>query len=134
MAKSDAGIAPLLRWAGSKRKLIPQLLRHVPEGFDRYIEPFGGSACLFFALRPDRAIIADLNQELIETYRTLRSHPKLVHRAVFNMPRTKRYYYAIRDRTPQALSDVEKAARFLYLNRNCFNGVYRLNHAGCFNV
>jgi DNA adenine methylase len=131
---AQRSVAPLLRWAGSKRKLLPELVKYVPDRFGRYIEPFTGSACLFFALRPDRAILSDLNQELIDTYRILRSHPKLVHRSVSSMPKTKRYYYELRDTAPLKLNDLEKAARFVYLNRNCFNGVYRTNRAGRFNV
>ena len=133
-AVDGMAVTPLLRWAGSKRKLLPELLRYVPDGIKTYIEPFSGSACLFFALRPSCAVLSDLNNELIETYRIVRAHPKLVRRAVAAMPRTKRHYYAIRGAATTRLTDIEKAARFVYLNRNCFNGVYRTNRAGLFNV
>ena len=130
----EAAIEPVLRWAGSKRKLLPILLKYVPEAFGRYIEPFTGSACLFFAVRPGSAILSDLNSELIDTYRILRTHPKLVHRAVCSMPKGSRHYYALRELSPSELNDLDRAARFVYLNRNCFNGVYRTNRAGFFNV
>lgn len=127
-------MSPLLRWAGSKRKLVPELLRHIPPTFDRYVEPFSGSACLFFALRPQCAILSDLNEELMETYRVVRAHPKLVYDAVDAMPRTKKFYYSLRDSCGHDLDVVARAARFVYLNRNCFNGVYRTNRKGEFNV
>jgi DNA adenine methylase len=131
---ANSNLSPLLRWAGSKRKLIPELLRQVPDQFDRYLEPFCGSACLFFALRPGRAVISDLNQDLIDTYRVLCAHPRKVFSAVSRMPDTEQFYYVLRKRASFELNDIDKAARFIYLNRNCFNGVYRTNRAGQFNV
>ncbi|KAA6465277.1 Dam family site-specific DNA-(adenine-N6)-methyltransferase [Acidobacteria bacterium AB60] len=132
--RTSPAVAPILRWAGSKRKLIPELLKHAPKDYVRYIEPFCGSACLFFSLRPKNAMISDLNRELIEAYRTLAAHPKLVHRAVVAMPRTNQFYYRLRRKDPASLDEISRAARFVYLNRNCFNGVFRLNRAGKFNV
>src|ERR1700724_3382828 len=88
------GVAPLFRWAGRKRKLLPELMKHVPSSFGRYIEPFSGSACLFFALRPATSILSDLNDELIRAYTVLRAHPTLLYRAVAEMPRSKAHYYA----------------------------------------
>jgi len=123
-----------MRWAGSKRKLLPELIKHVPDQFTRYIEPFSGSACLFFALQPKKAILSDLNRELMETYRVMSLHPKSVHRAVMAMPVTKRYYYELRAELPTSLGRIQRAARFIYLNRHCFNGVYRTNQRGIFNV
>jgi DNA adenine methylase len=128
------GIAPLLRWAGSKRKLLPELVKHVPSSYGRYIEPFGGSACLFFALQPAAAILSDLNPELIQTYSVLKSQPKLLHRTVATMPQTEAFYYELRAQSSQGSDTLLRAARFVYLNRNCFNGVYRTNRQGHFNV
>ena len=125
---------PLLRWAGSKRKLLPELMKYVPATYARYIEPFSGSACLFFALRPATAILADLNEELMHAYATLKAHPRLLHRAVTDMPLSKSYYYDLRRTPPEGLDNLARAARFVYLNRSCFNGVYRLNREGRFNV
>jgi DNA adenine methylase len=129
-----AWAAPLLRWAGSKRSLLRHLFAYVPENMGRYVEPFAGSACFFFALRPQGAILGDLNKELIEAYDAIRSHPRRVSRAASKLPRSSRVYYWVRSQNPDDLSPVDRAARFVYLNRNCFNGVYRVNRAGHFNV
>jgi DNA adenine methylase len=131
---TTTGIAPLIRWAGSKRKLLPDLLKCVPPRYARYIEPFCGSACLFFRLRPAAAILSDLNEELVLAYQVLKAHPKLLHRAVTQMPVSREYYYELRDSLLCNSDDIARAARFFYLNRNCFNGVYRTNREGHFNV
>ena len=125
---------PILRWAGSKRQLIPTLLNSVPAGMLRYIEPFAGSACLFLALRPDVAFLSDINRELIESYEALQNAPEDIGRAVRGMPRSASFYYHLRSCDPSTLGCLEKAARFIYLNRFCFNGVYRTNRDGQFNV
>jgi DNA adenine methylase len=124
----------IVRWAGSKRSLLPELRRCVPETFNTYIEPFAGSACLFFDIQPKRAILADLNSELINTYRQVRRNPELVLQGFRRFRKGERSYYKIRALDPAELSDVERAARFLYLNRFCFNGLYRTNLKGEFNV
>jgi len=110
------------------------MLKHVPVSYERYIEPFSGSACLFFALRPRTAILSDLNCELIHAYSVVKAHPKLLYRAVATMPLSEAHYYALRDESPEDLDDLARAARFVYLNRGCFNGVYRTNRNGQFNV
>lgn len=125
---------PILRWAGSKRKLVPLLMQHSPASFERYIEPFAGSACLFFALKPKSAVLGDINADLLETYTTIRSHPRLVARKARSWNSSARHYYAVRAKDPQNLSPIDRAARFVYLNRRCFNGVYRTNREGLFNV
>jgi DNA adenine methylase len=124
-----------IRWAGSKRALLPILKRYWAENPSaRYVEPFCGSACLYFELEPAEAILGDINRELITTYRTLRNAPSKVLECVRRYPRTEVQYYRLRRVPPEALSDVEQAARFLFLNRFCFNGIYRTNIAGQFNV
>ena len=125
---------PVLRWAGSKRKLIPVLLDHVPATYRRYVEPFAGSACLFFALRPPDAILGDFNTALIETYGQIRLHPRRLARALCALPASSRTYYSLRAQEPSSLGSLQRALRFLYLNRRCFNGVYRVNRQGQFNV
>jgi DNA adenine methylase len=124
---------PIFRWAGSKRKLLPTLRQYIPS-FVRYVEPFAGSACLFFDLLPPRALLGDVNHELIETYTAVRSAPLRVGELVAAMPVSKVFYYELRGKDPEAMSVVERAARFVYLNRFCFNGVYRTNRSGKFNV
>lgn len=100
----------------------------------RYVEPFAGSACLFFALRPARAVLGDINRNLIDAYRVISEHPRLVARTLDAIPNNKRTYYRLRSTSPDTLSPVERTARFAYLNRYCFNGVYRENREGLFNV
>lgn len=126
--------SPVLRWAGSKRRLLPVLLSAVPAEFGRYYEPFVGSACLFFALSPSKAILGDVNSDLIDAYSVIRSQPVRVAHAVHSMPSTARHYYRLRSVRPATLRPIARAARFVYLNRHCFNGVYRINRTGQFNV
>lgn len=126
---------PVLRWAGSKRKLLPELSSAKPPKFKRYIEPFAGSACFFFAIYPERALLGDANLELIQTYATLRDHPRLVSRRAAALPRSRATYNKLRKRPFHEMStDIERAASFVYLNRYCFNGVWRTNRQGLFNV
>jgi DNA adenine methylase len=125
---------PLLRWAGSKRGLLGELISRRPPGEWRYIEPFAGSACLFFALAPQHAVLGDLNTELIAAYRVLRASPIDVAAQVHAWACDSATYYRIRAQDSADLGEVEAAARFIYLNRLCFNGVYRTNRLGQFNV
>ena len=124
----------VIRWAGSKRLLMPALLQRIPQQMNFYIEPFAGSACLFFHIAPARAILGDINKDLINTYNILQKSPRTLHRAVARIDRTPTEYYRIRQQAPDNLSEFEQAVRFLYLNRNCYNGVYRTNSKGQFNV
>lgn len=125
---------PLLKWAGGKRWFAQNHADLIPSKFNRYIEPFLGSAALFFHLQPRQAILADTNQELIDTYTAIRDFPietknqlKAHHRL-----HSKEYYYKIRSSKPR--TPHTKAARFIYLNRTCWNGLYRVNLNGQFNV
>jgi DNA adenine methylase len=125
---------PVVRWAGSKRALVPALTKYWNQTNGRYIEPFCGSGCLFFAVEPDHGILGDINFELITTYRALRADPVRVIECLLRLPVTKSTYYRLRAINPLELSDCEIAARFLLLNRLCFNGIYRTNRSGHFNV
>lgn len=125
---------PFLRWAGSKRAAIPELRRYWSKSFRRYVEPFAGSCCLFFALEPNAAILSDLNPELIMTLRMVRRDPFRVIEALRRLREGRRNYYRIRALEVAGLTEVEAAARFIYLNRYCFNGLYRTNKSGRFNV
>ena len=125
---------PLIRWAGSKRQLLIKLRRYWQNPLARYVEPFCGSACLFFDLEPPHAVLGDLNDELIATYRAVRSDAGLVIECLRRLRLGESSYYKIRSIDPLFLSDAETAARFLYLNQNCFNGIYRTNQCGHFNV
>ena len=125
---------PFLRWAGSKRSLLPELLASVPQGYRSYIEPFAGSACLFFALKPRRAVLGDINNELMRAYAVVAKHPRQVARAVQRIPNTEHSYLRLRAMNVEALDPLARTARFVYLNRHCFNAVYRTDRQGVFNV
>lgn len=133
-ADSTDVVEPLLRWAGSKKKLLPVLLTAAPNDAERYIEPFAGSAVLFLRLGAGNAILGDLNDSLIETYRIVQRYPRAVWERASMLNDTPDDYYAIRAIPRERLNAFERAAQFVYLNRYCFNGVYRTNRAGQFNV
>ncbi len=123
-----------LRWAGSKRMLLPRLRPFWPGGHTRYIEPFCGSACLFFDILPHRAILGDLNSELICALEVLKNQADDLLKSFRRIPGGSESYYRLRGLSPLELTRIERAARFLYLNRTCFNGIYRTNSNGVFNV
>jgi len=127
-------IKPFIRWAGSKRKLIPILTSSWPGNSFRYFEPFMGSACLFFSILPSRALLSDINKDLVETFKAIRKDPIALHSEVIKIPRGAESYYTVRKQSPSSLSPITRAARFLFLNRFCFNGLYRTNLKGEFNV
>jgi len=127
-------LRPPLRWAGSKRGLLPKLATLIPSDFGRYFEPFSGSACLFFAIRPRVSVLGDVNADLIDFYRTLRRHPNLLHQSLSRQRKSSSNYYRWRALQPGKLDALKRATRFLFLNRLCFNGVYRTNRKGEFNV
>ena len=125
---------PFLRWAGSKQQLVEQLARYWGHGDTRYVEPFAGSARLFFQLEPEHALLSDINVELMLTYNEIRENPEEIHRSLVGLPNSSEVYYRIRETNPDSLTLAERAARFIYLNRYCFNGLYRTNQRGKFNV
>ena len=125
---------PFLKWPGGKRWLVQRYGRLFPTTYNRYIEPFLGGGAVFFHLLPSRAILADANAELINAYRCLQSHPEVIDRRLrrLHAHHGSRLYYQMRAMKPT--SAVGRAIRFIYLNRTCFNGIYRVNHKGEFNV
>ncbi|MFN2533368.1 MAG: DNA adenine methylase [Pyrinomonadaceae bacterium] len=125
---------PIFRWAGSKRKLIPRIIGYWSPDRTRYVEPFMGSAALFFATNPQKALLADINSDLIIAYNTICEFPYDVHHAAARIPVSRDAYLAQRSAIVPGLSRIDQAARFLYLNRYCFNGLYRTNKNGRFNV
>lgn len=125
---------PLLRWAGSKRQIVPTLATYWNSGFKRYVEPFAGSACLFFHLAPRVAVLGDINSDLLATYRSIKHRCPEVSKLLRTMRKSEREYYRIRALRPDQLSQARRAARFIFLNRFCFNGLYRTNSKGSFNV
>jgi DNA adenine methylase len=124
----------LIRWAGSKKKLIPVIKKSVPLNFDRYIEPFCGSISLFLELPPSKAILSDINEELINFYNVVKVSPTYISNELEKLESSPENYYKVRALNPEGLTRKERAVRFFYLNRHCFNGVYRTNQKGLFNV
>jgi DNA adenine methylase len=124
--------APFLKWVGGKTQLLPDLLSYVPAGFDTYIEPFVGGGALFFALRPAKAVLADSNPELINCYTVVRDRVEELITALSKYPYSEEFYYSLRTEMPE--DAVLRAARLIYLNRTCYNGLYRVNKQGQFNV
>jgi DNA adenine methylase len=127
-------IRPFLKWAGGKRWLIESSQFPKIEKFKTYIEPFLGSGSVFFSLSPAKSILADKNAELINCYQAIKSEAELVRRYLVDHKRqhSEDYYYAVRAQQPR--SAAKRAARFIYLNRSCWNGLYRVNLKGIFNV
>lgn len=125
----------LLRWAGSKKQIVGILSKYWTDTSRRYVEPFAGSATLFFHLQPTKALLSDLNSDLISFYKSAKKTPELVYRNATELPTGQDAYYTIRnDFNESASGSTEKVSRFFYLNRNCFNGIFRTNTAGKFNV
>ncbi|MBX3709429.1 MAG: Dam family site-specific DNA-(adenine-N6)-methyltransferase [Gammaproteobacteria bacterium] len=125
---------PFLKWAGGKRWLASSYIHLFPETYERYIEPFVGGGAVFFHLSPSEAVLGDINQELIETYSAIKTNWRKVVEILSRHQKkhSHDYYYRVRSLVPS--SKIERAARFIYLNRTCWNGLYRVNLSGEFNV
>lgn len=134
LRRPRTGILPFLRWAGSKRLLLNQLASYWEARYARYIEPFAGSARLFFHLCPAKAILGDINAELIHTYGQLTASPRRLISRLAKWAPDRASYYQVRAMSPESYDPITRAARFIYLNRYCFNGLYRTNLKGDFNV
>ena len=134
---------PFVKWAGGKRQILDKLKKHVPENFDTYYEPFIGGGALLFELSPKKAIINDSNEELMNVYRCLCNEDKFKKMCSvlnhYEKEHSEEFYYEIRNKdrsisSYNRLSDYTKAARTIYLNKACFNGLYRVNSKNQFNV
>tara|TARA_B100000965_G_scaffold263886_1_gene222789 strand:- start:5528 stop:6370 length:843 start_codon:yes stop_codon:yes gene_type:complete len=125
---------PFLKWAGGKRWFAARFLELIPEHYDRYVEPFLGSGAVYFALKPDCALLSDINDDLIDCYIALRDAPSEVEKILnkHHNKHCKKYYYDVRKSKPK--NKIQKAAWFIYLNRTCWNGLYRVNKQNQFNV
>jgi len=123
---------PVLRWAGSKSNLLPFLSKLLPLKFSRYVDPMVGGGSLFFHLSPGESLLADSNEELINFYQVLKTKYAQLESALSKLKASKRFYYELRAKKPTGV--VERAVRFAYLNRLCWNGLYRVNRKGEFNV
>jgi len=136
-------VKPYLKWAGGKRQILPEIREHLPQNFRGlyYHEPFLGAGALFLNQQPRRAVVNDNNAELVLTYKVIREQVDdlIGVLSVHKERNNEKYYYEIReqDRDREVfnkLTDVQKAARLIYLNKTCFNGLYRVNSQGLFNV
>ena len=125
---------PILKWAGGKTQMLGDLLPKVPNSYGRYIEPFFGGGAMFFALQPESAIIADSNPELINMYQEVANHADNVIQYLKQYENTSEMFYAVRSQEWTTLPKAEAAARTIFLNRTCYNGLYRVNKHGQFNV
>jgi DNA adenine methylase len=139
--KFSAPAGPIIKWVGGKTKLLPELAARVPSKMGRYFEPFAGGAALFFHLAPERAVLADVNPDLIAMYQAIAGHHSRIDSIVRSLRAYRRlhseaYFYAVRDRwnDPKASwTTTQRAAAFIYLNKTCFNGLWRVNREGKFN-
>lgn len=124
---------PFLRWAGGKNWLLKDLYKFIPtNGFNNYIEPFLGGGSVFFHLQPDKAFLSDLNSELTDTYYALKEYVEEIILELGSYKNTEEFYYKMRDTLPR--TDIKRAARFIFLNQTSFNGIYRENLSGKYNV
>ncbi|GAB6698000.1 DNA adenine methylase [Streptococcus uberis] len=138
--KKNILVSPVVKWVGGKRQLLPEIKKYIPSKISTYVEPFLGGGAVLFELQPKKAIVNDFNSELINVYQVIKDNPEELilslesHKQLNN----EDYYYKIRglDRTDgfDDLSNVEKASRILYLNKTCYNGLFRVNRAGQFNT
>lgn len=140
---SNSNVAPFVKWAGGKRQLLPQIKERMPEKYNKYYEPFVGGGALTFELLPANALINDINKALINAYRQICHEPEVFLAAVNQLDNEmwedgKQYYYSLREHYNDKLMkleyDVELAALFVFINKHCFNGLYRVNGKGLFNV
>jgi DNA adenine methylase len=130
----DASIKPFLKWAGGKSQLLNELHKHVPNSFNKYIEPFIGGGAMYFSLNPHKSIIADSNEELVITYRQVKDAVEEIIQHLETFEHNEEFYYKLRSLEPNKLENSYRAARLIYLNKTCFNGLYRVNKKGQFNV
>ncbi|KAB2951077.1 DNA adenine methylase [Heliorestis acidaminivorans] len=129
---------PFLKWAGGKRQLLPEIRKYIPKKIKTYYEPFIGAGAVLFDIQPKNAIINDINVELVNIYNIIRDNADELIEDLKKHENTPEYFYAIRDLDRQkeykSLSPVERASRVIYLNKTCFNGLFRVNSQGQFNV
>ncbi|MEM8719543.1 MAG: DNA adenine methylase [Cyanobacteria bacterium P01_G01_bin.39] len=138
--QTNAFVQPFLKWAGGKRQLLPVIKKFIPAQYTHYYEPFIGAGAVLWSLQPRQCTINDTNSELINCYQVIKDHSsallKLCQQHQAN--NCKEYYYQLREQDRQddflELSPIERAARIIYLNKTCFNGLFRVNSSGQFNV
>jgi DNA adenine methylase len=133
-------VKPFVKWAGGKRQLMPEILKYKPKSYKKYIEPFVGGGSVFLQLQNSKTIINDFNSELINAYTTIRDN---VDELILELENhrdnnSKEYFYELREWDRNGIletkNNIERASRFIYLNKTCFNGLFRVNSQGQFNV
>src|SRR5436305_2539507 len=129
---TDGDTRPLLKWPGGKRNLADRIVALMPQTYDRYLEPFVGGGAVFFKLKPPHAVLADTDAALINFYTQIRDSPDHVLKALARLKNSETDYYRIRASRPRTA--ITRAARLIYLTNLSFNGIYRLNFLGEFNV
>lgn len=143
ISMSDKNVTPFVKWAGGKRQLLDKISERMPQSYNNYFEPFIGGGAVLFGLQPKNAVINDINASLINAYRIIESNPQEFIEYVKKLDSEmgedgKRYYYSLREHYNDKLMkeefDVELAALFVFINKHCFNGLYRVNGKGLFNV
>ena len=136
--KNNPLVQPFLKWAGGKRQLLPEIRKRVPRKYKLYFEPFLGAGAVLFELQPKTALINDVNKELVNCYRVIKESPEELINHARTHPVNEKYFYQLRslDRDPgfSELSSLERASRIIYLNKTCYNGLFRVNSQGQFNV
>ncbi|NOQ93583.1 MAG: Dam family site-specific DNA-(adenine-N6)-methyltransferase, partial [Methylophaga sp.] len=138
-AKKNKLVTPFVKWVGGKRQLMKEIEKYIPSHFSRYYEPFVGGGAVLFHLQPQNAVINDRNAELINLYRVIKSHPDELIEDLKGHKNDEEYFYHTRllDReknTYSELTDIQRASRIIYLNKTCYNGLFRVNSAGEFNA
>jgi DNA adenine methylase len=137
MAKNKLA-QPFLKWAGGKRQLLPEIRKYIPKKISTYYEPFIGAGAVFFDIQPKRAVINDVNTELVNVYECIKNHADELIDDLKKHENDSEYFYSIRDldRQPEykKLTPIERASRIIYLNKTCYNGLFRVNSQGQFNV
>jgi DNA adenine methylase len=131
-------LKPFLKWAGGKRQLLSEIRQYVPSDFNVFYEPFVGAGAVLFDLQPNRAVINDINTELVNAYRVIKDNVDELIGTLSGHKNDEEYYYAIRniDRSPEykSWSNVERTSRLIFINKTCFNGLFRTNSRGQWNV
>ena len=147
--QNDIKTTPFVKWAGGKKQLLPDIIMRMPESFNHYCEPFIGGGALLFNLQPNSAVINDNNEALINLYKSIKNKPielmsyvdvfdKTISELKDDEESAKAYYYGLREQFNKLLLEdryaLETSALFLFINKHCFNGLYRVNNKGLFNV
>lgn len=137
--KGNPRVTPVLKWVGGKRQLLPEIRKEVPQTYSTYYEPFIGGGAVLFDLQPARAVVNDVNEELVNVYQVIRDNVEDLILDLKNHRSEADYFYMMREKDRDRLkyiqlSEVERASRILYLNKTCYNGLFRVNQQGQFNT